>query len=287
MNDRQLQNFVLIAQEGSLSRAAERAFLSVPSLKKQMDALEAEVKAKLFERNNRGVCLTKQGQIFLEFAQNTLSQWQKVKKQLSPQENRILIGYNSNHIRDFIYYRALKQFKMQYPEIRVLLEAAQTFDSSVFDLFLGRCDTADEQIGKARLGRMPLHGIVDRAGALAKKKILQPQDLKNIELLIPPEYIQKGIEPNIMETLHAAGCEKLRVNSEDGSAYTINSYVSNGVSIIVGRERELPEDVCQIPLKGFTYDYEIYYTKASIKRPIVRTYIHILQMQYEQIINEI
>lgn len=287
MNDRQLQNFVFIAQEGSMSRAAERAFLSVPSLKKQMDLLEAEVRVKLLVRSNRGVSLTKQGQIFLEFAQDTLSRWQSVQKQFSPQENCIRIGYNSNHIRDFAYYRALKAFKAQYPEIKVTLESKQTFDPSALDLFLGRCGTEDDRIGKTLLGRMPLHGIVGRNSVLAKKKILLPQDLRDAELLIPPEYIQKGIEPDILKTLYEAGCQRLRINSEDGSAYAINSYVSNGVSIIVGRERELPDDVCQIPLEGFSYDYEIYYAKSGVKRTIVRAYIHILQTQYAQILSEL
>lgn len=68
----QLKTFVAIAQEGSLTRAAERVFTSASAVSAQLKALEDELGVKLFERTPRGMALTESGQRLLEEAQRTL-----------------------------------------------------------------------------------------------------------------------------------------------------------------------------------------------------------------------
>ncbi|WP_428421120.1 LysR family transcriptional regulator [Methylibium sp.] len=69
----QLKTFVAIAQEGSLTRAAERVFTSAPAVSAQLKALEDELGVKLFERTPRGMALTEAGQRLLDEAQRTLA----------------------------------------------------------------------------------------------------------------------------------------------------------------------------------------------------------------------
>lgn len=69
----QLKTFVAIAQEGSLTRAAERVFTSAPAVSAQLKALEDELGVKLFDRTPRGMLLTEAGQSLLEEAQRTLA----------------------------------------------------------------------------------------------------------------------------------------------------------------------------------------------------------------------
>ena len=54
MNLRQLEYFVAIAEQGSLTHAAERLFVSQPSLSQQIQTLEAELGGPLLERLPRG-----------------------------------------------------------------------------------------------------------------------------------------------------------------------------------------------------------------------------------------
>jgi len=65
MNLRQLEYFLVIAEEGSFSRAADRLLVAQPSLSQQIGVLEAELGGKLLERMPRGVRLTMAGQSFL------------------------------------------------------------------------------------------------------------------------------------------------------------------------------------------------------------------------------
>ncbi|HJV60713.1 MAG TPA: LysR family transcriptional regulator [Albitalea sp.] len=69
----QLKTFVAIAQEGSLTRAAERVFTSPPAVSAQLKALEDELGVKLFDRTPRGMTLTEEGRRLLDEAERTLA----------------------------------------------------------------------------------------------------------------------------------------------------------------------------------------------------------------------
>ena len=75
MELRHLRYFVAVAEEGSLTVAAEkRLHTAQPSLSRQLRDLEYEVGAQLFLRTSRGVELTPAGQAFLEHARLSLHQ---------------------------------------------------------------------------------------------------------------------------------------------------------------------------------------------------------------------
>ena len=61
-----LQQFVLVARTGNLSRAAEQANLTVSALSHQIRQLEERLERRLFERGPRGVTLTVEGCSLLE-----------------------------------------------------------------------------------------------------------------------------------------------------------------------------------------------------------------------------
>src|SRR4029079_11433262 len=75
MELRHLRYFVAVAEEGSLTVAAEkRLHTAQPSLSRQLRDLEHEVGAQLFLRTSRGVDLTPAAQAFLEHARLSLHQ---------------------------------------------------------------------------------------------------------------------------------------------------------------------------------------------------------------------
>ena len=69
----QLKTFVAVAQEGNLTRAAERVFTSPPAVSAQVKALEDELGVRLFDRTPRGMDLTEEGRRLLDEAQRTLA----------------------------------------------------------------------------------------------------------------------------------------------------------------------------------------------------------------------
>jgi len=75
----QLNSFVRIADEGSLTRAAELLFTSQPAISAQIKALEEELGVALFERSSRGMQLTAKGRLLYEQAVETLNAAARLK----------------------------------------------------------------------------------------------------------------------------------------------------------------------------------------------------------------
>ncbi len=63
MDIKQLRYFIAIAEEGSLSAAAQRVNVAQPSLSQHVISLEKELGVKLLERSQRGVSVTKAGEV--------------------------------------------------------------------------------------------------------------------------------------------------------------------------------------------------------------------------------
>jgi DNA-binding transcriptional LysR family regulator len=69
---RHLKYIVAVAEAGNFTRAAERLFLSQPSLSKQIKDIETEIGVRIFERHRDGVYPTPIGQMVVDYAVATL-----------------------------------------------------------------------------------------------------------------------------------------------------------------------------------------------------------------------
>lgn len=83
MNEQYLQYFVVSAEEGTITRAAERLGVSQPALSQQLKRLETALDAVLLERTPRGVRLTSSGQAFLPYAQRVLRELREARTVLN------------------------------------------------------------------------------------------------------------------------------------------------------------------------------------------------------------
>ncbi|HEY6603437.1 MAG TPA: LysR family transcriptional regulator, partial [Xanthobacteraceae bacterium] len=79
MDFKQIRYFVSVAEAGSFSAGARRAFVTQPTLSAAIAALEAELGFPLLERHARGVRLTPRGEEVLETARSILRKAEQLK----------------------------------------------------------------------------------------------------------------------------------------------------------------------------------------------------------------
>lgn len=77
-----LRYIVVIAEENSITKAADKLYMTQPALSQYLKKVEKELGVLIFERTTTGVRPTAEGVQFLAFAKNVLNQEQDMKKQL-------------------------------------------------------------------------------------------------------------------------------------------------------------------------------------------------------------
>src|SRR6266851_4633888 len=102
MELRHLRYFVSVAEEGSLSNAAERRLHTAqPSLSRQMHDLELEVGTPLMTRVARGIELTPAGRVFLDHARLALLQvelaGEAARRVAQPEKASFVLGFLTGH----------------------------------------------------------------------------------------------------------------------------------------------------------------------------------------------
>ena len=97
MDIKELTNFIAIAENGSISKAARELHISQPPLTKQLQRLETELNVTLFERTSNGVTLTKRGRMFYRRALSLIAFSESIFSELnSKSESTINIGMISS-----------------------------------------------------------------------------------------------------------------------------------------------------------------------------------------------
>lgn len=83
MDTRQLNYILTIAECGSISKAADKPFISQSGLNQQLQRIEKELGISLFERDTHHLAVTEAGTIFLRYARETLNREKQMHAMIS------------------------------------------------------------------------------------------------------------------------------------------------------------------------------------------------------------
>jgi len=124
MDLRHLKNFIAVAEELNIGRAAQRLYISQPHLTRQIQQLEEELEVQLLLRTPKGVELTQAGELFLEEARNIRSLMEqgieRTKRTSQGKLGRLDIGIFGTGILQAIP-EILRQFRETNPDVKVVL----------------------------------------------------------------------------------------------------------------------------------------------------------------------
>ena len=88
MTLQQLKYLVAVAECKNITAAAEKLFISQPSLSAAIHSLEKEMGVNAFARSNKGISITKEGEELLSYARNLLEQAAIMKERFCTDTNR-------------------------------------------------------------------------------------------------------------------------------------------------------------------------------------------------------
>ena len=130
MELRHLRYFVAVAEEGHVTRAAERLGIQQPPLSQQIQALERELDAQLFRRKPRGVELTPAGRALFDEARAILARVDEAvaatKRAAQGEAGRIGIGFTSSASFHPFVPRTIRAFREAQPLVALALEESGT-----------------------------------------------------------------------------------------------------------------------------------------------------------------
>jgi len=254
---RQLRYFMAIAQEGNVSRAAERLHVSQPPLSTQMKSLEDELGVRLLKRTNRGVCLTAAGVVFYEEMRAVLDRLEHAKGQAMRAERgdigMLCVGFVS--IADYgVLPPALKHFRASFPLVEVHLHELTT-DAQIRELRAMRLDLGialapvdEPDLAFDRLLREELvlaapsgHPAVKGSGAVDLRALAKES------FIIPPRDVGPGLYDLIISHCHSFGFAP-RITQHARQMQTVVGLVSSGMGVAL-----VPSSVRNLKRTGVQY----------------------------------
>src|SRR5215510_1037968 len=156
MELRHLRYFIAVAEEGHITRAAERLGMQQPPLSQQIRSLERELDVQLFRRKPRGVELTDAGVAFLERARAILEDVDRAfattRRTARGEQGRVVVGFTSSAPFHPFIPRVLRAFREMSPLVSLSLE-----ESGSSELVQGLHD----EVVDAAFIRSPVGGFVD------------------------------------------------------------------------------------------------------------------------------
>jgi len=126
MELRHLRYFIAVAEEGHITRAAERLDMQQPPLSRLIKTIERELDVQLFLRKPRGVELTNAGRAFLESARAILADFDRAfettRSTARGEQGRICVGVTPTSPFHPFVPRVIRAFREAFPLVSLTLE---------------------------------------------------------------------------------------------------------------------------------------------------------------------
>ena len=150
--------FQEVARMGNISAAAQNLYISQSAVSQSIKQLEEQLQVRLFSRSTRGVVLTSEGKMLLDYVSHGLGLIQCGEEKLAQSRQlltgELIIGASDTVTKTYLVSR-LEAFHQNYPaiQIRILNGTSQM----VLDyLHAGQGDIAFASEGQGRLFHPPL-----------------------------------------------------------------------------------------------------------------------------------
>ena len=259
---RQLRYFVTVAEEGHITRAAERLGIQQPPLSQQIKALETQLSVRLFDRKPRGVELTDAGRVLYEHAGRVLERAEEAEAALrraaKGEVGRLAVGLTSSSSLNPFVLRVLRRFREQMPDVALKLEENATVDL-VEGLRRGALDVAFVRSAAGVTAELKAYPLLDEemmaalpsGHGLARAKSVSLAALAREDFILYRRSQGPGLYDAIVTACGNAGFSPHVVQEAPRMLSTLSLVAAGlGVSIVpASMERLKPDGVVYKPLR--------------------------------------
>lgn len=193
MTLQQMKYVLYTAQYGSISAAAQKMFVSQPTVSGEIRKLEKEMQIQIFERSKSGIIITDEGKEFIQNIRSIIEQADYVEGKYKTMNHRRKHFSVAGHHSAFISEAFLKLVK-RHGEDSYHFQVLELRTKEILDLVSsGQCDMGiilkdrknkvlDNEIRGRNLEKEVLalvrpHAYLNRSHPLAGRKSLKPEDL--------------------------------------------------------------------------------------------------------------
>ena len=237
---KQLRAFCYAAQTQSISKAAERLFLSQPSVSLQVRALERELDITLFERKGPRISLTPEGHVLYELASPLVDGIDHLSDAFAERRGDVDSGELNIAAGEstilYILPGLMADFARQHPGIRLRLHNVTGRDG----LAQLRADEVDFAVGSMLevpddISYRPIYTydtvLITPAGhALANIPEPTLKDISAYGLILPPRHLSTWGVVDLVFRQHNLD---YKVTLEAGGWEVIKKYVERGLGVSI------------------------------------------------------
>jgi len=262
MEFRHLRYIITVAEEGHITRAAERLGMAQPPLSRAIKAIEQDIKVQLFRRVPRGVELTDAGRTFLDGARATFANLdhtlESTRRTARGEEGQISVAFASSAAFHPLVPRVIREFRETFPLVAVTL--AETNAAELIErLKGGRLDIAFSRINLAKLEELVFHRLLEEPMVVALPKghaLARGQARAGLPLkgLSDETFVTNGQHgaPRVMRNAVFAACQAAgfspRVGQEAPNVMGTLPLVAAGIGISI-----VPASLQHMHVRGVAY----------------------------------
>lgn len=215
MDIRQLRYFLAVAAERNFSRAAERLHMAQPPLSRQIQQIEQEVGATLFDRDARPMALTDAGRLLYEHAMQVTRRMDELKEAMrgfvTANRPRFVVGF----VPSVLYARLpdiIRRFRKAAPDVDLSLVEMMSIEQIValkegrIDVGFGRVRFEDPAIDREVLREEKLVAALPIGHRLLKgERSIDLADLSDEAVIVYPREPRPSYADQVLSLLHDHG----------------------------------------------------------------------------------
>lgn len=258
MELRHVRYFLAVANEGNVTRAAEKLGIGQPPLSQQIHSLENEIGVQLFRRTGHGVVLTEAGQAFAIDARRLLDDARlavlNAQSAGKGEIGQLNIGFTGSAVFNPTVVNLIRRYRQKYPAITLsLVEGNSAY--LLAELNEGRLDVAFVRLGSRSPVGISLHQIAVESmkivlpakHPLALKRKVALKQLEREPFVMLPREASPTLHDVIVDACRGSGFEPIFGQQAPQLASVVNLVAAEfGVSLV-------PASVCQIRIDGVAY----------------------------------